>query len=92
MGLVSQRFGSVTAALAEVHGDGECSCTRADMHGCSTCEIKSTKDGGPAMGVPGPTCNGIVNDCGPNKNEDGNGANMTSFCEATNGDHRSERW
>lgn len=50
------------------------------MHGCSTGEVQSTHLEGPACGVPGPACDGIVDYRRPDEHEDYTGQHTASVC------------
>ena len=52
---------------------GESRCTRGDVDGGSSGEVKTTELVGPACRVPGPACNGVVDYGGPDEHEDNAG-------------------
>lgn len=57
------------------------------MHGSSAREIKRTEFKEPATGIPGPAGDGVVDDGGPNENEDAGGHQTTAFHCAAHDDH-----
>ena len=65
VGLVGEFFGPITAALAEVDGNGKGGGTRGNVDGSSTRKIETTLDERPTLGVPGHVGEWIVDDCSP---------------------------
>ena len=57
------------------------------MDGGSTCEIETAEDKGPSVGVPRPICDGVVDESGPNEDEDDHGTQTTAFGDGTDGEH-----
>ena len=86
MWLVCESFRSVSATFAKVDRDSEASHTRRDMDGRSTCEIKPAKDKRPSIGVPRPAGDGVVDDGGPDEDENHNRAETTAFSDGTHGE------
>ena len=87
--LVSEPRSAIPAAFAEENGDGESGCARRDVDGGATGEIKAAHDGRPAVGVPGPACDGVVDDGGPYEDEDEEGTESSAFSDGTHGDSRA---
>lgn len=81
MRLVSQLFSSITSSFTEVQGDGKGGRTRSDVYGGSTSEIKSTEKISPSVRVPGPTCDGAVDQGEPTKDEREDGSDTGTFGE-----------
>lgn len=82
--LVCETLGSVAAALAEVKRDGESGSSGRDVHRGSASKVKSTHDEGPAVGVPGPAGDRVVNEGRPEEGEDQDGAET---CPLSNSAH-----
>ena len=55
----------------------------------STSEVITSVDERPAVGVPSPTCNGVINESGPCKDEEKKGSKMRAFGETANCNHWS---
>lgn len=60
--------GAKFTSFSEVDRDDEGGCARRDMNRCSTREVIVMV--GPPFGVPGPACDGVINESGPQKDED----------------------
>lgn len=56
------------------------------MDRCSSGEIETTHDVRPASGIPCPTCYGVIDDCGPDKDENEERPKAATFCDGTDGD------
>ena len=88
MGLVRKGLSAVPTALAKVNRDSESGRAGGDVHWCTTCEIETTHDKGPTVGVPGPAGNGVVHERGPHEDEENDGAKVGTFSKAANSEHR----
>lgn len=84
MGPEVQLVSAVPAAFAEHQRVCQRSGARRDMHGCPTGEIKATHNGDPAVRVPRPTSNGIVDDGGPEEHENNTGEHAATLCDGAN--------
>lgn len=91
MGLVREALGAPPFPLAEVDRDGESGGTRGDMDGCATCEIEPAGDEDPPFGVPGPACDGVVDDRRPDEDEYEEGAESGTFCNGANSEDGAVR-
>lgn len=60
----------VASALSKHHGIGQGSAARGDMHGGATGKVQHTHLVRPSIRVPSPTGDGVVDNSGPNKDED----------------------
>lgn len=60
---------AISRALAEHDGVCEGSSTRRDVDGCSASEVEATHEEGPAVGVPCPAGDGVVDYSRPDENE-----------------------
>ena len=89
MRLVRETLGAVAATLAEVDGDGEARGPGDDVDRSSSGEVEAAEDEDPAVGVPGPVGDGVVDDGGPDEDEDHERAETTSLCYGANSDDRS---
>ena len=58
------------------------------MDGGAAGEVESAEDEGPAVGVPGPAGDGVVDDCGPDEDEDGDGTQAGVFGEGADCEDR----
>ncbi|KAI6761597.1 hypothetical protein HG531_002150 [Fusarium graminearum] len=67
---VVELMGSVTTALAQHHGVGQSSTSRSNVHRGTSGKVQATHLVGPAIRVPSPTCDGVVDDSGPHEDED----------------------
>lgn len=79
----------VAPPFAEVDGDREGSGSRGDMHGGTAGEVEPAEDEGPAVGVPCPACDGVVDECGPEEDEDKDRPDAGVFGERADGEHGS---
>lgn len=86
MRLVREALGAPPPALAEVEGDGEAGCAGGDVHGGAAGEVEPAHDGGPAVGVPGPAGDCVVDDGGPDEDEDHEGAEAGAFGDGADGE------
>lgn len=59
------------------------------MNGTTSSKVVAGKVEEPAVGVPGPVGDGIVDDGGPQEHEDDGGEDATSISNATNGKGRT---
>lgn len=57
------------------------------MHGGAAGEVEAAEEEGPAVGVPGPAGDGVVDDGGPDEDEDEDGAEAGAFGEGADGEH-----
>ena len=90
VGFVCETLSAVSATGAEVDGDGKSGGTRGDVHGSSSSEIETTHDVGPSLGVPGPARNRIVDESGPEEDEDNHGSESTALRDGTDGEDWAE--
>jgi len=65
---VAKRRGAKSMSFSEVDRDDEGGRARRDMNRCSTREVIVMV--GPPFGVPCPACDGVINESGPQKDED----------------------
>lgn len=84
VGLVGESLGTVSSSFTKVDGDSKGGSSRVDVDGCSSGEIETTEDERPTVRVPGPACDGAVDDGEPDEEEDHDGANLGSLGKATN--------
>ena len=91
MGLISELLSSVTGTLSEVDGDGKGGGTRGDMDWSSTGEVETSLDERPTVGVPGHTCQWVVDDGRPDEREQEGRTKATAFGHRTNRNDRAER-
>lgn len=86
VGAVGQALGLVVAgALAEHERVGEGGGTGRDVDGGTTGKVETAELEGPAVGVPGPVGDGVVDDGGPDEDEDDAGQHATAVSSSTNG-------
>lgn len=90
MRLVGQLLGSVTATLAEPERDGEGAGTRGHVDGASAGEVEHAPLEAPAVGVPGPAGDGVVDERGPDEDEDQRGKDPAAFGEAAEREDRRD--
>jgi hypothetical protein len=90
MGFVRETLGAITAALTEIYGNGEGSSTRDDMDRGTSGEIETAEDEDPTLGIPCPVGDWVVNDCGPDENEDHEWAEATALCDGTDRENGSD--
>ena len=64
----AKRRGVKHTSFPEVYRENEGGRARRDMNRCSTREVIVMV--GPPFGVPQPACDGIINESGPQKDED----------------------
>lgn len=83
MGLVGETLSAIPTTLAKVHGDGEGGGSRDNVDRGSSCKVETSKDEGPAVGVPGPAGDRVVDDGGPDEDEDKNGAKTATLSDGT---------
>jgi hypothetical protein len=77
---------AVAGALSEHQGVGESGGTGADVDWGTTGEIETAHDERPAIGVPGPVRNRVIDDGGPDEDEDDCGEDASAVSSATNGE------
>jgi hypothetical protein len=90
--LVSKHFSAISTSLSQVDRDGKGGRARRDVDRRSTGEVVTSVDERPAIGVPCPTRNGVINESRPCKDEEQKGPKMPAFGETTNCDHWSAAW
>lgn len=76
---------AVTGALAKHQRVGECSSAGRDMDWSSTSEVKATEHERPAIGVPGPAGDRIVDNGGPDEDEDNTWEHATTVSSRADG-------
>lgn len=81
---------AVATALAEVKGDSKRGGTRGNVDGGSTSEVETAEDEGPAIRVPGPIRDRIIDERCPHENEDEDGAETGTLGEPTDGERRGD--
>lgn len=74
----------VAGALTQHKGVSESCGTRADVDGGTTSEVETAHLQGPSLEVPGPESNGIVDDRGPDEDEDVGGEHATTISDSAN--------
>lgn len=89
MGLIRQPLGAPPLPLSKIDGDGETSGSRGDVHGRASGEIEATGDEDPAVRVPCPAGDGVVDECGPDEYEDEEGPEARAFCYGADGEDRA---
>ena len=57
------------------------------MHRCATCKVQTTHSKGPSLRVPGPAGDRVVDDGGPDEDEDEHGSETGTFGETAYGEH-----
>ena len=87
VGLVGEAFSAVAPTLAEVDGNGKRRGTGRDVDRCASGEVKATHDEGPAVGVPRPARDRIVNDGRPDESKHDRWAEPCAFCDGTECNH-----
>ena len=89
MGLVGKRLSAISTSLSEVDRDCEGGRARRDVDRRSTSEVVTSVDERPAVRVPRPACDGVINEGGPSKYEEKKGTEVRTFSETPNCDHWS---
>lgn len=79
----------VAGTLSEHQRVGESGSAGADVHGGTTGEIETAHDKGPAVGVPGPVGNRVVDDGGPDKDEDDGREHAATVSSGTDSEGRT---
>jgi hypothetical protein len=79
----------VASALAEHDGVGKGSGAGGDMDGTATGIVEGAEGEEPAAGVPGPVGDGVIDDGGPDEDEDEGGEDATTVSNSTNGESRA---
>lgn len=87
MGLVGKTVSSVTPSLAEIDGDGETSGTGGDMDGRSTSKVEAAKYEHPAVGVPSPVGNRVIDNRRPNEDKDHQWAESAALSNGTDSEN-----
>lgn len=70
MRLVRKAFSSVSTAFAQVDGDSECGSSGGDMDRCSSGEIETTEEVRPAVRIPCPASDNVVDEGRPDKDKE----------------------
>lgn len=78
----------VASALAQHERVGESSSARRDVDGGTTGEVQATQDEGPAIAVPGPVGDRVVDDGRPDEDEDNGGQDAGAISSRTERDSR----
>ena len=86
MRLIRQSLRSIPTTLAEVQRNRQRRGTTADMDWCSSCEIETAEDERPAGGVPGPAGDRVVDEGGPDEDEEEEGAETAAFGDGADGE------
>lgn len=90
VGAVGEAVGLVVAiALSEHQSVGEGSSTGADVNRSATSKVEAAHLEGPAVGVPGPVGNRIVDNGGPDEDEDNGGKHAGAISGSANGEGRA---
>ena len=79
----------VAGALAEHDGVGEGSGAGGDVNGAAAGIVEGAQGEEPAVGVPGPVGDGVVDNGGPNDDEDKGGENATTVSNSADGESRA---
>jgi hypothetical protein len=87
---IVELVGAVTSALAQHHGIGQSGGSGGDMHGGTTSKVETAHLIGPAVRVPGPACDGVVDDRSPDEHEDDAGQHATTFGDSTGGERNGD--
>jgi len=74
-------------SAAEDHGVRERSGARGDVDGSAACKIEGTEFEEPAIGIPGPAGDGIVDYGGPDEDEEAGGHETAAFHGTAHHDH-----
>lgn len=74
---------AVTGALAEHQGVGESGGTGGNVDGSTSGKVEGAEGEQPAVAVPGPVSNRVVDDGGPDEGEDHRGENATTVGDGT---------
>lgn len=77
---------AVPRALAEHEGVGERAGARRDVDGAAAGEVVAGQVEEPAVGVPGPVGDGVVDDGGPDEDEDDGGEHAAAISNGTDGE------
>lgn len=86
VGAVGQAVDLVVAgALAQHQRVGQGGGARRDVHGGAAGKVEAAHDKGPAVGVPGPVGDGVVDDGRPDEDEDEGGEHAAAVCGGANG-------
>jgi len=79
----------VASPLPQHESVGESGSTGADMDGSTTGEVEAAHLEGPAVWVPCPVGNGVINDGSPNKEENDHGPHTSTISSTANGESRA---
>lgn len=80
---------AVAGALAEHEGVGEGGGAGGDVDGAAAGEVEGAQLVEPAVGVPGPVGDGVVDDGGPDEEEDERGKDATAVSDGADGQSRT---
>lgn len=81
---VVQFLSAVASSLSKHVGVGKSSASRGNMDGCSTSKVKAPHLEDPTGGVPGPACDGVVDDGGPDEHVDDTWKHSATFGNSSN--------
>lgn len=76
----------VAVSLAEHDAVGEGAGARGDVDGTAAGEVVGGEFEEPAVGVPGPVGDGVVDDGGPDEDEDDGGEHAAAISDGTDGE------
>lgn len=79
----------VAGALAEHQGVGESASSRGDVDRTATGKVVAGEVEQPAVAVPGPVGDGVVDDGGPEKHEDHGGEDTAAISDGADGEGRT---
>lgn len=84
VGTIVELLGSVAATFSQNNRVCKGGSPGRDVDGSATCEIETTQDEDPTIGVPGPARNGIIDNGCPDKDEDTAWEHASSLCCGAN--------
>src|SRR4051812_27071699 len=85
VGAVVELLCTVTASFSEHIRVGKRSASGRDMDGSSAGKVKATHFEHPSRRIPGPACNGVVDDGRPDEHIDDAGEHPASFGDGAYG-------
>ena len=88
MGFVRKCLSTVSTTFSEVNRDCEGGGSGGNVHRCSSCEIKATQNKHPAVGIPRPASNRVVDDGRPDEDEYNDRSKSGPLSETAYRDHR----
>lgn len=86
MRLVGEAFSAIAATFAKIDGDGQSSCAGGNVDGSPTSKVETTELERPAVGVPSPAGDGVVDDGFPYEHEDEDWTKFATFSNGTDCD------